>query len=372
VPTSVLTKDSIHILLIGADTGTYAPDQNTDVLIVAAINRKTKQVSLLSIPRDLWVYIPTVGYSRINTAHRYGIRRKYPGGGPALLIRTIQENLGISIDHWVRVDYQGFAGAVDKLGGIDMLVPCQTNLLYKPPNSPTEQEMILEPGSYHMDGATALRYVRTRRGESDFDRARRQQQFLRAIWDQFKSPDIVTKLPGLWWATKGYFKTDLSLGDILALAPVALDLQRQSIHSRYIGRNETQNWTTPEGWEVLLPIPDKIRQVVATLDAAQSTGGAVVSEAARIQVSNGTPHAYLAEIAADQLRWNGFTISGTGTADRTNYTHTQIIVVHDEPATLAQLIQQLHVRPENVIRQPDPAQEVDLQVILGEDYDPCP
>jgi LCP family protein required for cell wall assembly len=372
VPTAVLTKDTIHILLIGADTGTYAPDQNTDVLIVVAINRKTKQVSLLSIPRDLWVYIPTVGYSRINTAHRYGARRKYPGGGPALLIRTIQENLGIPIDHWVRVDYQGFAGAVDKLGGIDMLVPCQTNLRYKPPNSATEQEMILEPGFYHMDGATSLRYVRTRRGESDFDRARRQQQFLRAIWDQFKSPDIVTKLPGLWWATKAYFKTDLNLGDILALAPTVLDLQRQNIRSRYIGRSETQDWTTPEGWAVLLPITDKIQQVVANLDAPQPAADAAVSESARIQVSNGTSRAYLAEIAADQLRWNGFTIAGTGPADKTDYAKTQIVVFQDRPETLARLVQQFKVSSENVIHQPDPAQPADLQVILGEDYDPCP
>jgi polyisoprenyl-teichoic acid--peptidoglycan teichoic acid transferase len=372
VPTAVLTKDTIHILLIGADTGSYAPDQNTDVLIVAAINRKTKQVTLLSIPRDLWVYIPTVGYSRINTAHRYGARRKYPGGGPALLIRTIQENLGISIDHWVRVDYQGFAGAVDKLGGIDMLVPCQTNLRYKPPNSATEKEMILEPGMYHMDGATALRYVRTRRGESDFDRAHRQQQFLRAIWAQFKGPGIITKIPGLWAATKDYFKTDMNLGDILALAPVVLDLQRQNIHSRYIGRNETQPWTTPEGWAVLLPITDKIQQVVATLDAPQSTVGAAVSESASIQVSNGTPRAHLAEIAADQLRWNGFTISGTGPADNTDYAHTQIIVFQDRPETLAELVQQFKIKPENVIRQPDPSQPADLQVILGADYDPCP
>jgi LCP family protein required for cell wall assembly len=372
VPTAVLTKDSIHILLIGADTGSYAPDQNTDVLIVAAINRKTKQVSLLSIPRDLWVYIPTVGYSRINTAHRYGARTKYPGGGPALLIRTIQENLGISIDHWVRVDYQGFAGAVDKLGGIDLLVPCQTNLRYKPPNSSTEKEMILEPGYYHMDGATALRYVRTRRGESDFDRAHRQQQFLRAVWAQFKSSDIITKLPGLWAAMKDYFKTDLGLADVLALAPVVLGLQRQNIHSRYIGRSETQDWTTPEGWEVLLPITDRIQQVVANLDAAQPAGGAAGSEAARLRVSNGTPRAYLAEIAADQLRWNGFTVLDTTPADNTEYAHTQIIVFQDRPETLAQLIAQFKVKPENVIQQLDPSHPVDLQVILGQDYNPCP
>jgi hypothetical protein len=224
---------------------------------------------------------------------------------------------------------------------------------------------------YHMDGATALHYVRTRRGESDFDRARRQQQFLRAVWAQFKSPSIITKIPGLWSAMKGYFKTDMNLGDILALAPVAADLQRQNIHSRYIGRNEVQPWTTPEGWAVLLPITDKIQKVVATLDSPPATTGATTSESARIQVSNGTPRAYLAEIAADQLRWDGLTVSGTGPADKTDYAQTQIVVFRDEPATLAELVQRFKVKPANVIQRPDPSQPADLQVILGADYDPC-
>lgn len=373
VATAVLTQDVIHVLLIGADTGSYAPDQNTDVLIVASINRKTSQVALLSIPRDLWVYIPTVGYSRINTAHRYGTRLKYPGGGPALLIRTIRENLGVTVDHWVRVDYQGFAGAVDKLGGVDLLVPCETNLRYRSSDSGADEEMTLQPGYHHMDGATALRYVRTRRGESDFDRARRQQQFLKAVWDQFKGANTLTKLPALWAGVSGNFKTDLGLGDVLALAPVVLELQRQNIHSRYIGRSQTQDWITPQGWEVLLPIPDKVQRVVAALDApVPADQDAVAAESARIQVNNGTSRPYLAEIGADQLRWSGFTIAGTGTAARTDYKHTQIIVYRDKPETLARLIAQLQVKPESVAQRPDPAQTIDLQVILGEDYDPCP
>ena len=373
VPAAVSAKEIVHILLIGADTGSYAPDQNTDSLIVASINRSTKQVTLLSIPRDLWVYIPTVGYSRINTAHRYGTRLKYPGGGPALLMRTIQENIGIGVDHWVRVDYQGFAAAVDKLGGVDLLVPCETNLRYRPTDSGVDEEMTLEPGYHHMDGATALRYVRTRRGESDFDRARRQQQFLKAVWDQFKDANKLTAIPGLWSAMSGNFATDLGLGDVLSLAPVVLDLKRENIRSRYIGRSQTQDWTTPDGWEVLLPIPERVQQVVAALDAPPSDGeSAVASEAARIQVNNGTTRPYLAEIGADQLRWSGFTVAGTGTAARTDYKNTQIIVYRDKPDTLARLIELLKVKPESVALRPDPAQPVDLQVILGGSYDPCP
>jgi LCP family protein required for cell wall assembly len=371
VPTAALDKDIISILLIGADTGSYVLDQNTDVLIVAVINRSAKQVTLLSIPRDLWVNIPGVGYGRINSAHRWGSRLS-KGGGPDLLIRTIQENLGIPIDHWIRVDYAGFEGAVDKLGGIEIIVPCRTNLQYRATDPKRSDAVILEPGVYHMDGATALRYVRTRRAETDFDRAHRQQQFLKAVWDQFKSPGIILKLPGLWSAMRPYFATDMNLGVILALAPLALELKRTQIRSRYIGRAETQPWITPEGWSVLLPLPDKIQAAVASLYVPAHAGTEQAgSEAARIQVLNGTQRPYLAEIAADQLKWSGLGIRETGPADRADYEATQIIVFNDKPKTVETLLTQLHLKPEAVIIDPDPSQPFDIQVILGADYDPC-
>lgn len=345
---------------------------NTDTIMVAVVNRVTKQVSLLSIPRDLWVYIPTYGWGRINVAHRIGQRFGYPGGGPALLARTIEENLGVPTDHWVRIGYSGFARVVDELGGVDMTVACPVNLRYKPPTSEDEEEMFLQPGVYHMDGATALRYVRTRRNSSDFERARRQQQFLKSVWQQFKSPDIILKIPGLWSAMKGAFHTDLTLGDILALAPIALDLQPQRVRSRYIGSGQVRGWTTSEGMSVLLPIPEKIQAVVESLYAPPSAQrDQAAAEDADIQVLNGTTRPYLAQIAADELRWEGLKISATGLADRADYAKTQIVVYKDKPEALAILTRVLKVKPERIIQQPDPDQSADLLVILGQDYDPC-
>jgi LCP family protein required for cell wall assembly len=371
VATTELTEDVLTILLIGGD-GNYALDMNTDTLIVAVVDRSTKQVSLLSIPRDLWVHIPTYGWGRINIAHRIGARSKYPeGGGPGLLMRTIEENLGIPIDHWARIGYEGFARAVDELGGVDMVVACRVNLRYQPPGSADEQEMILSPGIHHLDGDTALRYVRTRRGDTDFERAQRQQQFLKAVWYQFKSPETVLRIPGLWTAMKGAFATDLKLGDILALAPVALELEPQRVRSLAIGRGQVGSWTTPAGARVLLPIPERIQEVVARLYAPPSTNDATVNKVARIEVQNGTGRAQLASIAADRLRWEGFNIVGTGSADRTDYRITQIIVFNDQSEALARLTRLLQVKPAKVIQQPDPGQPVDLRVILGNDYDPC-
>jgi LCP family protein required for cell wall assembly len=366
------SDDIVSILAIGLDSTRNLGGQNTDVIIVGVINKKTKQVSMLSIPRDLWVYIPTHGWNRINVAHKIGYRTGYPGSGPGLLMDTIAINLGIPLDHWVRIDFTGFKRVVDELGGVDMTVACRVNLRYLPPDSEEEEERILEPGVYHMDGLTALRYVRTRRGGSDFDRARRQHQFLKALWDQMKSPDLVFKIPGLWSALGDSFETDLDLGDVLSLAPLALDLKPQRIRSRYIGANQTIDWITSEGWQVLLPVPDRIQDVVASLYAPPSAkGDEVEGEGARIQVWNGTYRQQLAQIAADQLRWQGLKVIETGLADNPDYEQTQIVVFNDKPKAVALLTQLLAVRAENVIYQPDPNQPADIRVILGNDYDPC-
>jgi LCP family protein required for cell wall assembly len=389
VPTVTLSEEVLNFLLIGLDSTRNLRGQNTDVIIVAAVNKETKQVSLLSIPRDLWVYIPTVGWNRINVAHRKGYSTEYPGGGVALLSRTIEVNFGIPIHHWGRIDFQGFAHVVDALGGVTMTVSCPVNLRYQAPDPEDtdqdesqdegqdgqeegQEEQILEPGVYHMDGATALRYVRTRRNTTDFDRARRQQQFLKAMWDQFKAPGILLKIPNLWSALKDSFETDLKLGDVLSLAPVALDLKPHRIRSRYIGPNQTTDWTNADGWRVLLPDYEKIQWIVASLYAPPSAGeDQVVSEAALIQVQNGTYRRQLAKIGADQLHWYGFTIVDTGPADSPTYKQTQLIVFHDKPKALELLIGLLKVTPENVIQQPDAGQPADILVILGEDYNPC-
>lgn len=286
-------------------------------------------------------------------------------------MRTIEENLGIPIDHWVRVGYEGFGRVVDELGGVEMVVPCRVNLQYQPPTSDAEQEMILERGIHHLDGPTALRYVRTRRGSSDFERARRQQQFIRAVWDQFKSPDILLKIPGLWSALKGSFQTDLKLGDVLALAPIALELEPHRVRSRYIGQAQVEGWTTLEGWRVLLPIPEKVQQVVVGLYAPPGGDDKVANEAARIRVLNGTQRPYLARIAADQLRWKGFQIVEIGFADRADYGKTQVVVFNEKPEALALLTRRLGVGPKQIVHQPDEAAPVDFTVILGYDYDPC-
>ncbi|MDX1409144.1 MAG: LCP family protein, partial [Saprospiraceae bacterium] len=116
-------QETINFLLIGSDrrSGTSF---RTDTMVVAILRPNDGQVSLISIPRDLWVSIPGGENQRINTAYQRGISTNYPGGGPGLLKETIQYNLGIRIDHTAMVDFDGFRKIVDTLGGVDIPVSC--------------------------------------------------------------------------------------------------------------------------------------------------------------------------------------------------------------------------------------------------------
>ena len=96
----------------------------TDTLILISVDQDTKSVGLLSIPRDLWVQIPGIGANRINTADFYGEYYHLPGGGPATIKRTIEQNLGIRVHYYVRVGFDSFRKAVDTVGGVDIAVDC--------------------------------------------------------------------------------------------------------------------------------------------------------------------------------------------------------------------------------------------------------
>jgi len=139
-------------------------------------------VGMLSIPRDLWVTIPGYGENRINTAHYLGDKNGYPGGGPALAMKTVQYNLGVPVHFYVRVDFDGFRRIVDTLGGIDIEIPQTINDPKYPDENYGYDPFYIEAGLQHLDGDTALKYARTRAtAGADFARARRQQQVLFAI-----------------------------------------------------------------------------------------------------------------------------------------------------------------------------------------------
>lgn len=368
-------KDSINFLLIGSDKRT-GNSFRTDTMVVVILWPNAGQVSMISIPRDLWIYIPTVGMQRINTAYEYGEMGGYAGGGAALLRETIAYNLGIRIDHMAMVDFSGFQRIVDTLGGIDVPVACpytDWHLIdpsYDPYNSDNWSLYTVNPGLDHMNGDLALWYARSRLKSNDFDRGRRQQEVLRAILAKALTTDALARIPELYAAFTGTITTDLGLADIVKLAFYAPRLPTASIRSYYIRPPYVTDWLTPGGAQVLLPNETAIQQLMAQATSLSTT--TVQRQAVAVDVQNGTSNNGWDALAASRLHYAGYS-AHTSAADRQNYGTSVLIdyTASQDAAARGALLNGLGLYSASVMSSPDPNSSVQYRLIIGSDYQPC-
>jgi len=351
-------SDYVNIILLGSDKRPTGKAWRTDSMIIVSIDQNNGVVRLLSIPRDLWVYIPGHGYNRINTADLWGELAK-SGGGPERVKQTIYQNLGIRIDYYIRVDFQGFMKIIDSLGGVNIDVECAL------------PDIKLLPGMHHMNGEEALRYARSRKSTNDFDRGRRQRKVLMALWEQALTLDVVPRLPQLWLTMADSFKTDIPLEEVINLAYLGTTIERQRIRSKAIDATMTQSWTTPAGAAVLLPREAKIRAALESFYAPLGASDLDTDTQVRIQVLNGWPRSEAEQLAAAALRWEGYKVVSTGLAARQDVAKTEIVVLNGDQARGEEIARLLDVPLTSVRLQPDPSGPADVQVILGADYNPC-
>ncbi len=367
---------TINILLVGSDqrgTGSL----RTDAMIIASLRPAQNSVSLISIPRDLFVYIPGWTMQRINTAHGQGARTRYPGGGMGLLKDTIRYNLGIRIDYTALVDFNGFVKIVDTLGGVDVPIACAyTDWRLKRPGLNPQVEAnwhmyTVGPGVVHMDGDMALWYARSRMKSNDYDRGRRQQELLRAIYQRALQLDVIPRLPELYQELQNSFKTDMGLNDLLSLAPMALNLNAPRIRSYYINNTMVKAWWTPGGAIVLLPRRDKIEEL---LQEAMSPPGITedlrLSLLVEIQNASGSPD--WPRLVEERLSYAGFR---TRLLSGELPSQPQTILYDYTPGQNASdaqaLLRILGLSPSSLVAQPDAAQEAAYRLVLGADYKPC-
>lgn len=259
----ILRGERVNILLLGVD---LRPQESgptrTDTLIVVTLDPATGTAGMLSIPRDLWVEIPGFQEGRINQAHFFGDAYNYPGGGPALAMRTVEYNLGIPIHYYVRINFQGFREIVDTLGGITVDVPSEIRDDRYPDEDYGYMSIYIPAGVQTMDGETALRYARTRHGTTDFERARRQQQVLLAIRDKALNLNLLPRLPDLIRTLGHTVDTNLTPGEVLALAPIASSIDPSQIKSAVIDETMTVRVIMETGADVLFPDRVLICQIV--------------------------------------------------------------------------------------------------------------
>lgn len=375
-------NDLMNIVLLGNDGEITGEDfARTDTIIILSINRTTGTVAMLSLPRDLYVYIPGWTMQRINLAYVHGEAVGWTDGGFGLLRQTLFYNLGINVHYYAMVNLTGFKALVDAVGGVNLTVDCAIQDL---PLVGTEVPrgayrvnedgyFALPVGAYDMTGAEALWYARSRHNSSDFDRGRRQQQVIRAVWRTARDRGLLTQIPQLWNEGIQYIDTNLTLGDILGLVPIALNLDPTKIETFTLARlYHTTPWQTPDGDYVQLPVYETMRPLLEDF-YTPPTQSRIVIEAASVRVFNGTTNAAWDQVAADRLQWEGFNAFVAGPANHTDYAETILIdyTGRSKGSSLEAIARTLNVRPENIRLDPRADREVDFDVIIGSNYNSC-
>lgn len=259
--TSVLANQRlVTLLLLGTDARPNQPGPSrTDTMMVAVLNLEASSVTLISIPRDLWVSIPGYGANRINTAFFMG---ELTGNGPEVARQTASQVLGIPISYTVVVDFNGFREFVDSIGGIDVDVPQAIDDPLFPDDSYGTYRLVIPAGPQHMDGETALAYARTRHGSSDIERAERQQAVMQAVRERLLTPDQVTALPGHLRRAADDVRTTLSLPDMFFLARFVRNVDEARIYNHVLRPPMLWNGVLADGAQVLLYDPYSVQQSV--------------------------------------------------------------------------------------------------------------
>uniref|UniRef100_UPI00403F5A86 LCP family protein n=1 Tax=Selenomonas sp. TAMA-11512 TaxID=3095337 RepID=UPI00403F5A86 len=272
----LVAKDKAIIMIMGVD---QREDDigRSDTLMVAAIDPKKDQASLLSIPRDTRVKIKGYGYDKINAAYAYGGRR--------LTQNTVEDFLGVRMDHYILINTQAFQKIIDAIGGVDIDV--ENRMYYEDPWDDDGGLVIdLYPGMQHMDGKTAVTYVRYRDEEGDIGRIARQQKFMRAVMDQVTSPSILPKIPSVIAEIVDSVETDLTVRQMVEFAGSLKNAQKHGLHTEMVpGRplyiDEISYW-----------IPDILglrRALANTLDVVINASMKAAMERTSIEYENSIP-----------------------------------------------------------------------------------
>jgi polyisoprenyl-teichoic acid--peptidoglycan teichoic acid transferase len=371
----------VTVLVMGIDRRQGETDTayRTDTMMLLSVDPVAHTAIMLSIPRDLWVEIPGYDTNTINTANFTGDAYQYPGGGPALAVKTVEHNLGVTVDYYVRMDFTAFETLVDAIGGIDIDVPEAINDPWYPDGAYGYEPFYLAAGHQHLNGHDALRYARTRHDSSDIERAKRQQQVVKAVRSKILSlhmlPTLIAKAPALYQTLNESIQTNLSLDQAFSLALLAQDIPEENIQSEVIDYRYVLDYQTPEGRQVLVPLRDKIRELrdrlfTATASVSPVAGvdekTLIADEAAKVEVLNGAGVEGLAKATSEWLQAQGLNVVNFDTADRSDYTASVIVNYTGKPYTTGWLAKTFNVT--TIISRPDPSSPVDVRIILGSDW----
>jgi len=357
--------DRINVVLLGMD---QRPEERnagvptrTDTMMLLSIDPVNKSAAMISFPRDLWVQVPGLGEERINAAYRFGELRASGGGGAAMVARTIEQNFGVPAPYYAAVDFGGFQELVNTLGGIAIDVPRPV----KDDEYPTEdyglERVYFAPGPQVMDGASALKYARTRHADSDFSRMARQQQVMLAMRDRALRLNMLPRIPSLLDQGVRAVQTNLTPTELLSLAKLANEVDSSALGTLVVDGQLITPYRGLGGANLLLPKRDEIRRAIQRA----FTDPRLVREGGRVEVVSNPARAQVAQQVADRLASEGLQVTRRASATETE--STGVATFADKPRTLAVTLQTLGLGGDNV-RDGEGDGAADIRVVLGPDF----
>ena len=359
-------QERINILLLGIDKREDEPIEGTrsDTMMIASIDPVTKSAALVSLPRDMWVRIPgctavhgcIAGFQRINVAHAVG--------GPDLARTTVTNDFGIPIQFYARVDFRGFQNLVDVVGGVIIDVDFPVKDDQYPTDDYGYQRIYFAPGPQLLDGRSALQYARSRHGVSDFARAGRQQKVIVSLRNRALQLNMLSKAPEMIGIVQRSLSTDLSAVQLLSLAKLVSQIDRDNIANLVIDTNFARPFRGADGADLLAPDTAAIRRAI---DSAERTA-AHPELRAKIEVLNGSGMVGLGQKAADYLTAQGFNVVRIASAERSDYRSSLVQVLTDDRQAAEALATTLRVPPTAISVVPTPHAEADVRIVLGQDF----
>jgi len=371
----------VTILVMGLDHRDWEAGEGpprTDSMILLTIDPVTKSAGMLSIPRDLWVEVPGFGHNKINSAYQLGEGSRLPGGGPGLAVSTVEQFLGITINYYAQIDFGAFERFIDEIGGVKITVEKKIRVQI----IGVEKLERLDVGTYTLPGDIALAYARARNSEDgDFDRARRQQQLIVAIRNQFLRPDvqrlILTDGIRLYQELSSGVNTNMSFDEMIKLGFLALEVDLDHVESAVIAPPDYVTLgMSPDGLSILKPITENIRLL---RDQVFSSGNArseqarqsedaelMLAESANVQLYNGAGVTGLADSTRAYLESQGVNIIDVGNSDIVN--GTTIYDYTGNPYTVAYLVDIMGIQGTRIYNRYDPSSQIDVEVIIGSDW----
>ena len=305
----------INFLLTGVPGEENIGPDLTDSIMYVSVDINKKVVNMFSIPRDLYLQIPGFGYNKINSAYSLGKNYQVAGGGMGLLLDTVEDVVGQNIDYYVKIDFSGFVKVVDALGGIDVVVDEDIYDYLYPDEYDGYKVFSLEAGPQHLDGETALKYVRSRQTTSDFDRSKRQQKVLVAIKEAFLGQGIVGGAKALVQIidiVSDHLETNLEIWEWERIAKLVRDWDSDINYNVYNFDNSAEGFLVDgsvDGMYILQPYGGDFSQIHDFVDLVISgNNDSIIRSNIDLVVYNATNRVGLAGGFADIMTEKGYNI----------------------------------------------------------------